>query len=223
MIDPSKPGIVLSFDDWHERAWVRFLPTLAEHNIRATFYPCLKNIAGASPLTRKGYFDALRKLAAAGHAVGYHTFTHAIIDAPRGVPVTALIDTEIIPGLEAFEAAGLPRPRHFSYPGGKHNVAADDALLEIFDTLRTIVPENNIGLMTYYTPQRLTADRVFTAYDLHYPGVFNAVRRTLDEKRIGFFFAHNPELYKATLRRLLDMAEATGAAFYSMDDIMEGR
>lgn len=223
MIKADTPGIVLSFDDWHEREWARFLPTLAAHKIRATFYPCLKNIVGATATVRRSYFDTLRRLADAGHAVGYHTLTHAIIEAARGVPTNALIDAEIIPGLEMFEKAGLPRPRHFAYPGGKHNVASDDALLEIFDTVRTIVPEDNIGQMIYYSPQRLAADRVFMAYDLHYPGVFNAVRRTLEEKRVGFFFAHNPELYKATLRRLLDMAEAAGAAFYSTDDIMEGR
>lgn len=67
---PMRPGeLALTFDDGPNRAWTpKLLDTLAEHQVRATFF-MLGGRAQAEP-------ELVRRIAAAGHVVGNHSWSH---------------------------------------------------------------------------------------------------------------------------------------------------
>jgi peptidoglycan/xylan/chitin deacetylase (PgdA/CDA1 family) len=67
---PPRPGeIALTFDDGPNPAWTpRLLDTLAAHNVQASFF-LLGNFARATP-------DLVRRIAAAGHLIGNHSWSH---------------------------------------------------------------------------------------------------------------------------------------------------
>jgi peptidoglycan/xylan/chitin deacetylase (PgdA/CDA1 family) len=62
--------LALSFDDGpHPEATPRILDLLAEHGMRATFFPIGRNIAGKGAL--------LRRIHVEGHCFGLHSFSHS--------------------------------------------------------------------------------------------------------------------------------------------------
>jgi peptidoglycan-N-acetylglucosamine deacetylase len=67
---PPRPGeIALTFDDGPNPAWTpQLLDTLAQHNVRATFF-LLGGFAQGEP-------DLVRRIAAAGHLLGNHSWSH---------------------------------------------------------------------------------------------------------------------------------------------------
>ena len=70
LIAPARPSeLALTFDDGPSPIWTpRLLDTLAAHNVRATFF-LLGERARAAP-------DLVRRIAAAGHLVGNHSWSH---------------------------------------------------------------------------------------------------------------------------------------------------
>lgn len=70
MTAPQRPGeLALTFDDGPNAAWTpRLLDILARYDVRATFF-LLGNRAEAQT-------DLLRRIAAAGHTVGNHSWSH---------------------------------------------------------------------------------------------------------------------------------------------------
>jgi peptidoglycan/xylan/chitin deacetylase (PgdA/CDA1 family) len=67
---PARPGeIALTFDDGPNPAWTpKLLDVLAAHDVRATFF-MLGGFAEAQP-------ELVRRVAAAGHLIGNHTWSH---------------------------------------------------------------------------------------------------------------------------------------------------
>lgn len=67
---PARPReLALTFDDGPNPAWTpKLLDTLAEHNVRATFF-MMGSHAQAEP-------ELVRRIAAAGHVLGNHTWSH---------------------------------------------------------------------------------------------------------------------------------------------------
>ncbi|MFP5207188.1 MAG: polysaccharide deacetylase family protein [Acidobacteriota bacterium] len=70
LIAPRRPGeLALTFDDGPNPAWTpRLLELLAAHEVRATFF-LLGSRAQAQP-------ELVRRIAAAGHLVGNHSWSH---------------------------------------------------------------------------------------------------------------------------------------------------
>jgi peptidoglycan/xylan/chitin deacetylase (PgdA/CDA1 family) len=70
LIAPPRPGeLALTFDDGPNRAWTpRLLDILAGHDVRATFF-LIGQYAHAEP-------ELVRRIAAAGHAIGNHSWSH---------------------------------------------------------------------------------------------------------------------------------------------------
>jgi peptidoglycan/xylan/chitin deacetylase (PgdA/CDA1 family) len=70
LIAPARPGeLALTFDDGPNPAWTpRLLEVLAGHDLRATFF-MLGRYAEAEP-------GLVRKIAAAGHLIGNHSWSH---------------------------------------------------------------------------------------------------------------------------------------------------
>ena len=70
LIAPARPGeLALTFDDGPNATWTpRLLDSLASHDVRATFF-LLGSRAAAQP-------ELVRRIAAAGHVIGNHSWSH---------------------------------------------------------------------------------------------------------------------------------------------------
>ncbi|MEO8096586.1 MAG: polysaccharide deacetylase family protein [Acidobacteriota bacterium] len=66
--DPSKPMIALTFDDGPSQSTPALLEVLAEHDVRATFFMCGRNV--------RRFPDIAREVLDAGHDLGNHTESH---------------------------------------------------------------------------------------------------------------------------------------------------
>jgi peptidoglycan/xylan/chitin deacetylase (PgdA/CDA1 family) len=82
LIAPRNPGeLALTFDDGPNPAWTpQLLDLLAEHNVGATFF-MVGNFAKAEPAL-------VRRVAAAGHLIGNHSWSHPNLALTRGPQVT---------------------------------------------------------------------------------------------------------------------------------------
>ena len=74
---PARPGeLALTFDDGPNATWTpRLLETLAEHDVRATFF-MLGSRAQAQP-------ELVRRIVAAGHTIGNHSWSHPKLSRAR--------------------------------------------------------------------------------------------------------------------------------------------
>lgn len=70
----------LTFDDGPSSDWTpKILDLLAKHDVKATFFVVGQNAAGRE--------DVLRRIAAEGHTVGNHTFTHPRLSTLKDVDI----------------------------------------------------------------------------------------------------------------------------------------
>jgi peptidoglycan-N-acetylglucosamine deacetylase len=111
--DFLKPGeVVLTFDDgpWQNNTPM-VLAALARHCTKATFFPIGKHATY--------YPEILRQVAAAGHTIGSHTWSHADLSKEKN-PEDA--KAEIEKGISAVHWAleGAPMAPFFRFPALKH-------------------------------------------------------------------------------------------------------
>jgi hypothetical protein len=127
------PGsLALSFDDHSLDEWATLRPLLARYHARVTFF-----ISGFLELSDPELAE-LRQLADDGHDIEYHSTNHlnaAQYAADHGLD--GYVADEILPGLDAMQAAGYPISV-FAYPFGARNESIDDALKPYFTHLRAI-------------------------------------------------------------------------------------
>lgn len=104
---PGRGRIALTFDDGPNGAHTdAVLAALERHGARATFF-----VVGASAARQP---ERLRRMVAAGHEIGNHTMSHAIL-AWRS---PADVEREIGEAQRAIVAAGAPAPGWFRAPHG---------------------------------------------------------------------------------------------------------
>lgn len=103
----SSGAMAITFDDGpNPGATEEVLALLAKHDAKATFFMIGQNVERSPALARR--------VAAEGHAVGSHTYSHQKLNR---VTVAAAA-SEIDRGHEATAAAGLPDQRLFRAPHG---------------------------------------------------------------------------------------------------------
>jgi len=68
----SRPALALTFDDGPSESTPALLELLAEHDVRATFFMCGKNV--------RRWPSIARQVAAQGHEIGNHTDSHPRLD-----------------------------------------------------------------------------------------------------------------------------------------------
>ena len=108
LIAPSRPiELALTFDDGPNPAWTpRLLDILATHQVRATFF-LVGSYAQAEPAL-------VRRIAAAGHLIGNHSWSHANL----ALTSASRVKEELVRTNETLEQlAGAPM-RYFRPPFG---------------------------------------------------------------------------------------------------------
>ncbi len=121
---PARAALV-SFDDAYTDLLEVAAPLLQERGVKALAFAVAGRLGGVNEWDhRKGAASldlldpaGLRQLPARGIEVGSHTLTHRALPE---VPAEEL-DSELAGAADQIAAAGLPRPRAFSYPNGRWN------------------------------------------------------------------------------------------------------
>jgi peptidoglycan/xylan/chitin deacetylase (PgdA/CDA1 family) len=119
---PSR-ALLLTFDDAYTDLLEVAAPLLVERGIAAVVFAVAGHLGGANDWDHhKGAAnlrlldpDGLRHVAASGIEVGSHTCTHRPLPE---VPAEQ-VEGELEGAADRIEAAGVPRPRAFSYPYGR--------------------------------------------------------------------------------------------------------
>jgi peptidoglycan/xylan/chitin deacetylase (PgdA/CDA1 family) len=111
--DPQKPNVYLTFDDGPSTNTDSILDTLAEYNVRATFF-CI---------AREGEENAARykRIVEEGHVLGMHSYTHEYKTVYADLKsfqndVTKLSDF-------LYGITGV-RPKYYRFPGGSSNTVS---------------------------------------------------------------------------------------------------
>lgn len=111
--NPDKPNVYLTFDDGPSKNTDSILDTLAEFNVRATFF-CIarqeeENIA------------RYRRIVEEGHTLGMHSYTH------KYQAIYANLDSfkRDVEGIRGFlyQVTGV-RPQYYRFPGGSSNTVS---------------------------------------------------------------------------------------------------
>jgi peptidoglycan-N-acetylglucosamine deacetylase len=178
--DFLKPGeVVLTFDDgpWPNNT-PAVLAALARHCIKATFFPIGKHATY--------YPEILRQVAAAGHSVGSHTWSHADLSKIKN-PDDA--KAEIEKGISAVHWAleGAPESPFFRFPALKHppemvtylgerNIAIFSTDMDSFDfkmrkpeqVIKSVMDKlkkNGKGIVLMHDFQHATSEAIGTLLD----------------------------------------------------------
>lgn len=110
VIDPSKPMVALTFDDGpFAPVGNQIMDCLAQYGGKATFY-VVGDRCGA-------YKDEMQRMAAEGHEIGNHTYSHKYLQKLGA----AEIQSQIQRGSEAIQAASGVAPATVRLPGGNKN------------------------------------------------------------------------------------------------------
>ena len=178
--DFLKPGeVVLTFDDG---PWIHNTPlvlaALAHHCVKATFFPIGKHATY--------YPEILRQVAAAGHTIGSHTWSHQNLNK-KGMSVEDA-KTEIEMGISAVHlAVGASTAPFFRFPAlqhppelvtylGERNIAIFSTDLDSFDfkirkpdqILKSVLDKlkkNGKGIVLMHDFQHGTAEAIGTLLD----------------------------------------------------------
>lgn len=104
--DRSRPALALTFDDGPSESTPALLEILAEHDVRATFFMCGKNVRRLPGIARE--------VRAQGHEIGNHTETHPRLNFKS----PEFIYREIALAQETIQVTTGVTPRLFRAPYG---------------------------------------------------------------------------------------------------------
>ncbi len=129
------PGGVVSFtfDDFPRSAWVQGGPVLEAHKVRGTYYAAMGLAGTENHLGPMFEPDDLQAVAAWGHEVACHTYSH--LDCCRAPRAAILAEIDENAAALAARLDGAPVP-NFAFPFGGVSVAAKRALSRRFASCR---------------------------------------------------------------------------------------
>ena len=131
---PDRPLLSVTFDDIPASAAEAGAALLEARGLRGGFYISAGLAGREGPMGRYAEGAAVRDLAARGHEIGCHTFSH--LDCGRAG--RAAVEADVAANGEALRAWGAPQPATFAYPYGDVAWAAKRALRDRFALLRTV-------------------------------------------------------------------------------------
>ncbi len=178
----AAPMLSVCFDDFPVSAAEHGAQVLERHGGRGTFYAAAGLAEQDGPSGCNFTPAHARALAAAGHEIGCHTFSHH--DCARRDVLASLHD--LARNRDALTAMGCDAPRTLAYPYGETRGALKRRLPARFAAARGVLPGLNHG------PADLAQLR---AYPLFGPGamvrVHAALRRAVKQKAWLIVFTHD--------------------------------
>jgi peptidoglycan/xylan/chitin deacetylase (PgdA/CDA1 family) len=137
---PRRPMLSFAFDDVPASAAQVGAEILEARGLKATYYVAAA-LAGTEAATgRMACAEAVQRLAAAGHEIGCHTYSH--LDCGQAAARDAVEDVAL--NAQTLARWGLPRPTTFAYPFGDVAPATKRALAGRFNLMRAM----HAGLVT---------------------------------------------------------------------------
>jgi len=137
----NTPLLSISFDDFPVSAAVEGARILESHGARGTFYAAAGMSGSDGPCGRNFAAADIKRLAAAGHEIGCHSFAHN--DAAQSDVFDTLQD--LAKNRDAMTAMGAPFARAHAYPYGETTNRLKDGLPPRFESARGILPGLNVG------------------------------------------------------------------------------
>ena len=216
MID--RPIVSITFDDAPLSAVEAGARVLEAEGVRGTFYACAGLDNRDGPMGVYGDTAGYSALAARGHEIACHTYSHLDCGQAAGPAITTDVDRN----RAALTAAGLSI-RNFAYPYGDVSPQAKAVLQDRYGSLRGLHP----GLV------RQGADlNLLPAVGIEGPnGEANAARwidRALASKAWVILYTHDvrpdPSAWGCTpeaLQKLIQRAKAGGAEIATVAEVLE--
>jgi peptidoglycan/xylan/chitin deacetylase (PgdA/CDA1 family) len=133
---PAGPMISFTFDDVPASATETGAAILERQGLRGAFYVAAALAGTSAPNGQIADAGAVQRLAAAGHEVGCHTYSH--LDCGQAAAADAIED--VARNADTLIGWGLPRPSTFAYPFGDVAPATKRALAARFTLLRALHP-----------------------------------------------------------------------------------
>jgi peptidoglycan/xylan/chitin deacetylase (PgdA/CDA1 family) len=131
---PTGPMISFAFDDVPASAAETGATILGRRGLKGTYFVAAA-LAGTDAVTGPmATPDQVRWLAAAGHEIGCHTYSH--LDCGQASACDAVED--VARNAETLEAWGVGRPATFAYPFGDVAPATKRALAPRFSVMRAL-------------------------------------------------------------------------------------
>jgi peptidoglycan/xylan/chitin deacetylase (PgdA/CDA1 family) len=205
----TAPVASITFDDFPKSAWRQGGRILAERDIKATYYAA----GGLCGRTEEGldYFDQadLVEIAAAGHEIGCHTFSHENGPAVR---TDALMDDVERNTAFVQDVLGDYVMSSFAYPYGEASPRTKLLFGQRFPTSRGIRKGVNRGVMDFSQLKAIGIEKWWWT-----PGYIEAaVQQARRKNGWLIFFTHDisddPSPYGATPQMLEHALDALAAA-----------
>lgn len=130
----DRPMVTFGFDDAPVTATTTGAQILEARGVRGVYYFSAGLVGGVGPMGVYAEREDAIRLAAAGHEVACHTFTHLDCGQADRKTVTENVDRNAVD----LDAWGLPERESFAYPYGDVSIPAKRALGGRYRTLRTV-------------------------------------------------------------------------------------
>ncbi len=156
-----RPLISFSFDDVPELACTTGAALLEEHRTRGTYYISGGGCGTAGYCGRLAGVDTLKTLAAKGHEIGCHTYSHIAVARVGRQALAAELSRNNIFLQDIQKRRG---PYNFAYPYGEYSLGTKLNLQGMFDSCRSLRPGVNagradLGALKSWELQNVSVDR----------------------------------------------------------------
>lgn len=138
----ERPLISFTFDDAPQSACTIGAALLEHHKARGTYYISGGGCGTAGYCGRLATAEDLKALAARGHEIGCHTYSHVAVARVRRQRLAAelLRNNVVLRGVRS-----VPALYNFAYPYGEFSFATKLYLQRQFDSCRSLLPGVNSG------------------------------------------------------------------------------
>lgn len=160
-LNNARPLVSFSFDDVPESACTTGAALLEEHRTRGTYYVSAGGCGAAGYCGRLASADILKALAARGHDIGCHTYSHVAVARVGRQKLTAELSRN---GAFLRNVGNVRAPYNFAYPYGEYSLGTKLYLQDRFNSCRSLQPGVNagsadLGALKSWELQNATIDR----------------------------------------------------------------
>jgi peptidoglycan/xylan/chitin deacetylase (PgdA/CDA1 family) len=138
----EKPLVSFTFDDAPESACTTGAALLEEYKARGTYYISGAGCGAAGYCGRLATAEDLKALAARGHEIGCHTYSHTAVARVSRQKLSAETSRNAA-FLQGVQSAS--ELYNFAYPYGEFSLTTKLYLQKQFDSCRSLIPGVNVG------------------------------------------------------------------------------